>query len=166
VRDRGEGWEAPRAVHADGWTMPACPVNGPAVAARGDDVLVAWYTGAGGQSRVQVAHSGDGGAGFAAPIELDAGAEVLGRVDASVDDAAGWVAWLREDAAGQALQLVRLSPDLGTVTHRHEVARLEGRGRGTGMPQLALVDGRAHLAWTEIVDGRPRLRGAIVSAGG
>src|SRR5690606_16713029 len=27
----GEAWTPPKPVHADGWVMPACPVNGPAV---------------------------------------------------------------------------------------------------------------------------------------
>ncbi|MGH8076375.1 MAG: exo-alpha-sialidase, partial [Lysobacter sp.] len=35
TRAHGDAWTPPRMVHADGWKMPACPVNGPAVAARG-----------------------------------------------------------------------------------------------------------------------------------
>src|SRR5581483_9127550 len=38
----GGRWSAPVTVHADGWRIEACPVNGPAVAARGRDVAVAW----------------------------------------------------------------------------------------------------------------------------
>ena len=46
---------------------------------------------------------------------------------------------------------------------RVKVADLAGRGRGTGFPRLKLRDGQAWLAWTEIVDGSPRLRGARVA---
>ena len=44
VRLQGGRWSAPVAVHADGWKIDACPVNGPAVAARGRNVVVAWFT--------------------------------------------------------------------------------------------------------------------------
>jgi hypothetical protein len=37
-------WTSPTPVHDDGWTIPACPVNGPAIDARGADVAVAWFT--------------------------------------------------------------------------------------------------------------------------
>jgi hypothetical protein len=37
-------WTEGRPVHEDGWVIPACPVNGPAVDARGDDVAVAWFS--------------------------------------------------------------------------------------------------------------------------
>jgi hypothetical protein len=47
----------PRLVHADNWTMPACPVNGPAVAARGNDVVVGWYTAAGDMAALKLARS-------------------------------------------------------------------------------------------------------------
>ena len=42
------GWTAPKPVHADGWKIDACPVAGPALAAAGDTVAVAWYSEAGG----------------------------------------------------------------------------------------------------------------------
>ncbi|MEO6138954.1 MAG: hypothetical protein ABIP11_09890, partial [Luteimonas sp.] len=44
ARFDGATWSSPRPVHADRWTMPACPVNGPAIAASGNHVVVAWYT--------------------------------------------------------------------------------------------------------------------------
>ena len=43
-----------------------------------------------------------------------------------------------------------------------KVADVAGRGRGTGFPRMQLRDGQAWLAWTEVVDGQPRLRGARV----
>jgi hypothetical protein len=43
-------WSTPAPVHADNWEINACPVNGPAVDARGRSVAVAWYTLAGGSS--------------------------------------------------------------------------------------------------------------------
>ena len=43
------------------------------------------------------------------------------------------------------------------------MAKLQGRGKATGFPQLALHNGHAYVVWTDIVDGAPHLRGAIVS---
>ena len=159
------GWTPPVPVHADGWEMPACPVNGPAVAARGEAAVVAWYTGAGGQPEVRVAYSGDAGGSFAAPVILDAGDAVHGRVAVALDEVQAWILWLREDGEGQSLWLSRRSPDLATEYQRFEVARLAGRGRGTGFPQIAAAGGAAYLVWTDVEEGVAALRGARVTAG-
>ena len=149
-----------RRVHADEWKMPACPVNGPAVAARDREVLVGWYTAPAGEPQLKLARSTDSGDHFAAPLELDRGQHVQGRMDAALDADAVWVLWLREDAQGQSLWLARFAPDLSRELQRHEVAKLQGRGRGTGFARLALVDGVAHVVWTDVIDQRPRLSGA------
>lgn len=158
------GWSAPTAVHADGWRMPACPVNGPAVAASGDEAVVAWYTAAGDTPRVQLARSVDAGGSFGPPVVVDSGHQVQGRVDVAIDDASVWALWTRESDAGQTLQLARYARDLSGELQRMEVARLVGRGRGTGFPQLALHDGVAVVVWTETGTGEPRLVGARIAA--
>ena len=163
TRLQGDAWTTPKPVHADGWVMPACPVNGPAVAADGEAVVAAWYTAADGDvPEVRIAHSADAGDSFAAPITLDRGDAVQGRVTVALGDGQAWVLWLREDADGQALWLSRRSPDLATEHQRMEVARLAGRGRGTGFPQLAVAGGVAHVVWTDIDDGVPGLHGARI----
>ncbi|GAB3381958.1 sialidase family protein [Lysobacter fragariae] len=156
------GWTAARVVHADGWKMPACPVNGPSVAARGNDAVVGWYTAAAGVPTLKLARSADAGDSFGPAVTQDSGEAVQGRVDVALDAASVWVAWLREDAGGQSLQLSRRSPDLSRELARIEVARLQGRGRGTGFPQLAARNGRAYLVWTDLVAGKARLQGATV----
>ncbi|WP_052101541.1 sialidase family protein [Novilysobacter arseniciresistens] len=167
TRFEGGNWSAAEPVHADGWNMPACPVNGPAVAADGEAVVVGWYTAAGGTPALKLARSGDAGDRFAAPVTVDSGAAVQGRVDVVLDDDSAWVLWTREDASGQTLQLARFAPDLSREWQRVELAALQGRGRGTGFAQLARgADGRLHAVWTDIVDGAPRLQGAVVQAGG
>ena len=64
-------WTEPRAVHADGWKINACPVNGPMLSARGRDVAIAWFTARDDQPRTFVAFSQDAGRTFGAPIRLD-----------------------------------------------------------------------------------------------
>lgn len=164
VRNVEGQWREPHIVHADAWKMPACPVNGPALDARGDDVVVAWYTAAGGIPRVRVAASADGGASFDAPVEVDAGGQVQGRLAVALGEGDAWIAWLREGAGEQALRLARFDPATGALDGATLVSRVAGQGRGTGFPQVALAGDRAHLVWTDVLDGQPRLRGAVVSS--
>ncbi len=93
-------WSKPVVVHADGWRIDACPVNGPAVAADGDTVVVAWFT-APDQPRVRLAFSQDGGRSFAPPIEVASG-KVVGRVDVvALTAGRAVVSWLGRRRAGR-----------------------------------------------------------------
>lgn len=157
-------WTVPEPMSADHWKMPACPVNGPAVAAQGNEVLVGWYTAGDDKPRVQLARSNDAGKSFIAPVAVDQGEAVQGRVAVALDTQQAWVLWVREDANGQSLWLARYAPDLMHTLQRIEVAKLQGRGRGTGFPQLAVHAGAAYLVWTDIIDGVAQLHGAIVAA--
>lgn len=165
-RLEGNVWTAPKRVHADGWRVEGCPVNGPAAAGHGHDVVAAWYTEAGGEPQVRLAHSADAGDGFGEPLVLDAGAPVLGRVAVALDGQQAGALWLREEADGQSLWYARFTPDLSRELGRQQVARLQGRGLGTGFPQLGFHGGVAHVVWTDVVDGRPQLRGARLVASG
>ena len=166
VRNDGKTWGKPVPVHADGWVMPGCPVNGPSLAADRDNVVVAWYTAANDKPLVQAARSTDAGDSFAAPVVLEQGAAVQGRAAVALDARQAFVLWIREDANGQSLWLSRRSPDLARELQRIEVAKLQGRGRATGYPQVALRNGEAYIAWTDIVDGAPQLRGAVLTPAG
>ena len=161
---QGNQWSAPRPVHADGWVMAACPVNGPAIATRGEEVAVAWYTGAGDSPRVRLAFSADAGASFGAPVELASGAAVLGNVDVALDAGFAWVLWLQERSDGQSLWLARVARQAAASVQRVELAQLRARGRGAGVPRLVLLDGRAHVLWTDAENSTPALHGAVVSA--
>ncbi len=160
ARFDGATWSAPRPVHADHWTMPACPVNGPAIAAGGNHVVVAWYTATGDSPTAKLARSTDAGDRFDAPVVLDRGAAVQGRVAVAIDAQQVVAVWVHEDAGGQSLWLARYPPDLSRSLQRIEIAKLQGRGRGTGFPQLALQDGDAYVLWTDVTNGAPQLHGA------
>lgn len=160
TRFDGKAWSASKPVFADGWKMPACPVNGPSVAAQGDGAVVAWYTAAGDQPTIKLARSADAGDSFAAPVVLEQGEAVQGRVDVALDADNVWVLWLREDASGQSLWLARYATDLSKQLEKVEITSLQGRGRGTGFPQLALRDGSAYVVWTDVANGIASLHGA------
>jgi len=165
TRFDGGRWRTPAPVHADGWVMRACPVNGPDVAAHGNAVVVAWYTEAAGAPEVRIAASSDAGDGFSAPVVLDSGEAVLGRVAVAMDPRQAWILWQREEGGRQSLWLSRRSPDLATEYERIEVASPRGQGRVTGFPQLALAGGAAHVVWTDVADGVPNLAGVRVVRG-
>jgi hypothetical protein len=166
VRFDGRRWMKPITVHADNWTFAGCPVNGPAVAANGNDVWVAWYTEGDGQPSVRLARSMDAGRHFAAPRRVAEGNAQLGRVDLAMDATNVWLTWLVENKAGNAQQLMlaRFDVATGTLLHQQDVAELSARGHASGLPQIQLRNGEAWLVWTDSVDGKSQLRGARVRA--
>ena len=146
---RWSGSEWTRAtVHADGWKIDACPVNGPAVAATGDRVAVAWFTNAGDSARVYLATSTDAGVTFGAPIRVDDGNPV-GRVDVELDDVGGAVvSWMEFTSDQQADVRVRRIGATGTRSASTVVARTTG-ARASGFPRMAAAGGDLIFAWTE-----------------
>ncbi len=158
------GWVSDR-VHADDWVMPACPVNGPALAAREESVFVAWYTEADGRPSLRLAASSDAGARFGAPLEVAEGAALLGRVDLALYAGALWLSWLEEDAEAMRLMLARIDADAllegALAVERHVVAQLP-RGRGSGFPRMASDGDALRIVWTQAENGEPRIRGARV----
>ncbi len=164
VRRTRNGWSAPATVAADGWRIPGCPVNGPAVAAAGKRVAVAWFTAAPPGPRVRAAFSDDGGARFAAPVEVDSG-KPLGRVDLALTAAGdAVVSWLTlGEGAGEEGQRARLGlRRLGPRGAGPAVAiATTGATRSSGFPRLVVQGERLVLAWVE--DGEPsRLRAAAL----
>jgi len=139
-------WSVPVAVHADGWRIEACPVNGPAVAASGDAVAVAWFT-APDQSRVRLAFSNDGGRTFSAPVEVATG-RVVGRVDVVLlENRRAVVSWLAESNAGAAIRAQPFTEN-GPAGPAIDVATSDV-ARSSGFPQMLAVDGGLLFAWTD-----------------
>jgi hypothetical protein len=147
VRFADGTWMAPQRVHDDGWTMAACPVNGPAVDAEGRHVAVAWFTGAANRPAVRVAFSPDAGVTFGPPITVDDGWPV-GRVDAVLDPAGhAIVCWLAKVPHRGAIMLRRVSAD-GRAGPPMQAARASV-GRSGGFPKMVMVERSLLLAWTE-----------------
>ncbi len=73
VRWQDGMWSAPQTVYKDDWHILGCPVNGPAVAAAGDQVVLAWFTAAQDIPRIQLSFSIDEEQSFGVPIQADDG---------------------------------------------------------------------------------------------
>lgn len=156
-RDAGR-WSQPRPLAADGWRIDGCPVNGPALAADGERVAAAWYTGAPGP-RVSVAFSNDAGVAFGAPIRVDDG-RPIGRVDVVLlDGGDALVSWLEQAEHGAELRLRRVAPG-GARGEALRVADLSA-ARSSGFPRLERSGARIVLAWRDAAHP-PRLHAARI----
>jgi len=84
-------------VHSDKWVINACPDNGPAVEAAGNNVAVAWWTRANDAPQVLISFSGDAGDTFGPAIRVDAG-KGEGQVTLALlrDGRTAVVGWLEE----------------------------------------------------------------------
>jgi hypothetical protein len=146
VRLKGNKWSAPRPVFQDGWRLNGCPVNGPAVAAAGRRVAVAWFTGADKTSRVKLAFSKDAGETFGQPVAVDDG-NPAGRVDVLLlDDGSAMVCWLEKLPEGGAVRVRHVRPD-GKLDESITVAP-SGTARSNGFPQMARAGDTLVFAWT------------------
>ena len=158
VRQANAAWAKPQAVYADNWEINGCPVNGPAIAATGQDVVVAWFTGAGSKPTVKVAFSRDSGATFGAPIQIDDG-EMQGRVDVLLlPDKSALVLWLAGNTEGGEIKVRRVQTD-GALGPPAVIAKTD-ISRSSGFPRMALLGTEVHFAWTEF--GKPsKVRTAV-----
>jgi hypothetical protein len=150
----------PVPVHRDNFKIEGCPVNGPAIAARGKDVVVAWFTAPNEMNRSYLTFSHDGGKTFGAPVRAD-DKESLGRVVVALEKSGsaivGWV-----ESAGQTpqFQIRRVQPN-GTRSAAVTVANQSG----TRYPRMALVRDEVVLAWTESEQESSRVKTARAHVG-
>jgi len=152
-------WTPSQTVHADGWQIDACPVNGPAMSARGREVAVAWMTGKDDRGRAFAAFSNDAGATFGAPIRLDDAAS-QGRVGiALTDDGSAVASWIELANQRGQLQVRRIN----SSGERGPAQTVAGAGaeRTSGYPRLTRRGDELLLAWTQTSDGRSTVRTAV-----
>lgn len=142
-------WTEPATVSSDGWSIPGCPVNGPAVAAVGKKVVVAWYTYAQSQPRVRVAFSTDSGAHFGPAVDVDTGhgaVTPIGRVDVTIDEQGhALVSWMTSNREEGEVLVRRISFE-GKLGPSVSIARM---GRQAGLPRQERDGADAVLAWTD-----------------
>jgi hypothetical protein len=158
ARFDGERWSAPEPLHADGWEIDGCPVNGPRLAAGASRVAASWYTGVDGSVRVSFAAAD--GRGFGPALRVDEGA-ADGRGDlAFLDDGSVLVGWMEheEGRASWRVRRVEAGGALGPVLTVAAVAD----DRSSGFLRMAADGDGALLAWTGTDPERSRERSVLV----
>jgi hypothetical protein len=151
-------WSMPVRVHLDNFKIEACPINGPALAARGKDVAVAWFTAPKEVERSYVAFSHDGGRTFGKATRVeDAG--TLGRLQVALtSDGAAVVGWV-EFANEKSTFKVRRIDASGARGPSATVAAMSG----TRFPRMVVAKNEAVLAWTESEKDSSRVKTARVA---
>jgi hypothetical protein len=143
-----KGWTEPATVSDDHWKIAGCPVNGPAIDAQDDVVVVAWYGAPDRQRRVKLAWSRDSGATFSAPVVV-AEDGTRGRVDvvliADTLAAVSWVTRTGDDAAQLQVRQVSVQGDMSPV----QVIADSQYSRSSGFPQMINAGDRLVFAWPE-----------------
>lgn len=158
TRLTGGKWTGSRPVHDDGWTIQACPVNGPMLSARNRAVAVSWFTVERGEGHAYAAFSSDAGKTFGTPIRLDT-AVALGRVDVELmSDGSAVAAWIELEGQQAQFKIRRIASD-GTKSPPVLVAPLPA-GRTSGYPRVATAGNDLVFAWTDTVDGKTQIRTA------
>ena len=154
----GEEFSVPRSVHADGWVIAGCPVNGPVIAAGASGVAVTWFTlGANAQPCVLVALSTDRGTTFGTPVRVDDGAPE-GRVDCTfLKDGTLLVTWLEHVGEDAEWRARALDNDLA-AGDAFTLARVSSK-RASGFLRLVAYGDGAIVAWTDTESERVNCAG-------
>ena len=146
-------WQTGVPIADDGWVISGCPVNGPAIAANGDLVAVAWFTVANNQPKVQARISTNSGASFGEAI-LISRLNPKGQVDIEIlDEKAVAVSWLEKGSRARVNQTnVMLMPV--TIDGITGADRIVGRTEYIrSVPQMTRVENSLIFVWTDVYDG-------------
>ncbi|QXT41008.1 sialidase family protein [Gymnodinialimonas ceratoperidinii] len=144
--DEGE-WSAPMNVHEDGWQISGCPVNGPAIDAEGELVVVAWFTAPDDSPAVYVSFSEDTGVSFGDAFSIG-GEDVAGRVDVlMLDDGAALVSWVEWTGDGEAL-IVCLA-ESGQGCGATQQVHLNSTTGSINFPRMVSGPSGVYFAWTQ-----------------
>ena len=126
TRNIDEVWEDPIPVNNDGWVIYGCPVNG--------------------IPKVNLSFSDSYGSSFGSPIKIN-DFSAIGRVDtAFLNEREVIVSYMEGDGDGTYLRIKKISID-GKVSKPITISKIDG-GRGTGVPQLEILDDEIFIVWT------------------
>ena len=143
--DKGR-WQAGAAIADDGWRIPGCPVNGPAIDADGDLVVIAWFSAANDRTVVRAIMSSNGGRSFKKPLEI-ASERVSGHVGvAIIDGKSAAVSWVESDNRDTNAINIRAITTTGNLGPVHTVGRTDLRQI---YPQIVRSGDKLILVWTD-----------------
>ena len=139
-------WVEPKPVYKDNWKIAGCPVNGPAIASKGNVVAVAWFTLVEDIPVVNLSFSTNYGEDFETPIVLNNGTNI-GRVDIEIlEDQSALVTWVNTVEANTIIQMQRISQN-GAKSKILNLAETT-EDRSSGFPRMVVKDDIAYMAYT------------------
>jgi hypothetical protein len=154
-------WTEPELIHADGWEISGCPVNGPKVVAIGATLLVGWFTAPKGIQQVKFAFSTDAGASFGMPVVIES-TGLIGRVDvALLREDWGVVSWMETKGEQTFLYAAGIDQS-GEMGAALQITALDP-SRKSGFPQLEVLGGQVYFAWTEVNGESKQIRTARIA---
>ena len=158
VRQVKGRWTEPTRIYTDDWQIKGCPVNGPKVAALGNALVVAWFTGAAAKQKVQLVFSSDGGEKFNVPVVIAEGS-IMGRVDVLwLNEDAAVVSWMEAQGKSAVWYAMKVFKD-GTRSKKKVITEMAD-SRRSGFPQMEIVEETLYVAWTERSDAGLQVRTA------
>ena len=141
-------WTEPMPIHNDGWEIAGCPVNGPAIAARGEQVAVSWFTAKDDAPLVQLVVSTDSGKSFSAPV-LVASQTTNGRVGTTILESGDIaVSWMDTEGPDAKIMLTRFSAE-GNLLETTQIADSKA-SRRSGFPIIDSVGNDVYVTWTDV----------------
>lgn len=150
-------WTKPQPVFPDNWKIEGCPVNGPRIAAIGNNVAVAWFTSVDNNPQVNLSFSVDGGAAFTTPMKMNDD-KSIGRVDLEwINKRSVLVSWME----GANIKAAKVYSD-GRKYPSFTVAS-SSESRSSGFPQMTKADDSMIFAWTD--DKAKTIRMASINTG-
>ena len=142
-------WQPGVAIADDNWEISGCPVNGPAIAADGDFVVVAWFSAADNRPLVRAAVSTDSGRSFGPPLEI-ASKGASGHVGVAVlEHTTAAISWVERDQYGYHAINLRAITVSGQLGPSQTVGRSDMRHI---YPQLARSNDLLILVWTDEIN--------------
>lgn len=152
-------WQPGVPLNEDNWQIAGCPVNGPAIAARGADLAAAWFSVPNEGPAVQLRFSDDSAASFGPPLELAADG-ALGHVDVVMPaDGSAVVSWLQADAGGRGNLVLRRVARDGTMG---PVVPVANSAPARSVPQMAISGDDLVLVWTEAREAAKHIASARI----
>jgi hypothetical protein len=144
VRSVGGKWLEPQPVSHDGWRINGCPTNGPALAAHGSQVALAWFTAANDQPAVKISVSADEGASWSKPVVVSSQTPLGRAAVALLPDGSAVVLWV---GPGKGVSQL-LARRVGSDGHLDPVLSLSTAGV-QGRPRARAVGDQILAAWAE-----------------
>jgi len=148
VRKVNGNWTEPKTISNDNWKIAGCPVNGPSIAANGQDLAIAWFTMQNEKPEVRIAFSSDSGEDFGLPIRIDEG-NPLGRVDlVYLNNDEVLVSWMEEKETHAEIKGTRMNKE-GLLGERFLIAKTDA-ARKSGFPIMKKYKDNVLVSWTNV----------------